>query len=208
MKRIFTKLKIALGKRLKPRTLIPSYEEKRAVIDSYLFKTQIKYFVETGTFLGDTVAFFKDKFEKVFSIELNADLAKDATDRFKGDENVSIIHGDSGRVLEKLVKDISAPTFYWLDGHYSSEFYVGSKYVKTARADKDTPVLKELEVLLNDGFQHLILVDDARLFNGEGDYPTITQIRKLVSQSNFLYQVFVEKDIIHIIPENGFNSKH
>jgi hypothetical protein len=57
---------------------IPSMDVKRNIIDQYREQFHPKCFVETGTFLGDTVSYFKDKFESVISIELSVELAAKA----------------------------------------------------------------------------------------------------------------------------------
>jgi hypothetical protein len=185
----------------KKKVDIPSYHEKRAIIEGYQRQFNPGTFVETGTFLGDTVEYFKTKFGKVISIELSKELAEKAAKRFQNDSNVHIIEGDSGVVLADLVKKLHAPALFWLDGHYSSEFFVKDEYIRTARSDKDTPIMKELNVLLNDSQHHIILIDDARLFNGEGDYPTLNTIREYVGKSKFAFDVIVNRDIINIIPK-------
>jgi hypothetical protein len=167
---------------------------------SYKDKYGLTTLVETGTFLGDTVEFFKSKFKQVFSIELSSELAEKAIKRFEKDDNVRIIQGDSGEVLTSLVRQISSPALFWLDGHYSSEFFVNDEYIKTARSEKDTPIMNELNILLNDERQHIILIDDARLFNGQGDYPSLGTIHNMVKRSKYSFNVFVNRDIINIIP--------
>ena len=185
---------------------IPSYHDKRAILLNYKDKFRIGTMVETGTFLGDTVEFFRHRLDMVYSIELSEELAAKAAKRFEGIPNVRIIQGDSGVVLADLIKEIPATALFWLDGHYSSEFFVNEEYIRTARSDKDTPVMKELQILLDDNRQHVILIDDARLFNGQGDYPTLDGIRRLVKQSKFPYNVFVQTDIINIIPAHEHNQ--
>ena len=190
----------AITKGMAKKAEIPSYHDKRAILLGYKDQFQIGTLVETGTFLGDTVEFFRHKLGMVYSIELSEELAAKAAQRFQGVANVRIIQGDSGVVLANLVKEISGPALFWLDGHYSSEFYVNDEYIRTARSDKDTPIMKELQILLNDQRQHVILIDDARLFNGVGDYPSLKAIRDLVKHSKFPYHLSVHKDIINIIP--------
>jgi hypothetical protein len=201
MKKIINKAKIKIVALFRKKVVIPSYEEKRGIIDFYKNKFNTQTLVETGTFLGDTVEFFRTKFPKVYSIELSKELAEKAAKRFEGYENVSILQGDSGEVLASLIADFKVPALFWLDGHYSSEFFHNGEYIKTARADKDTPVEKELNILLNASQQHIILIDDARLFTGRNDYPTIKNIGKKAASSKYPYHVFVQNDIIIIIPK-------
>jgi hypothetical protein len=178
------------------------YSEKRALIASFAQKYALSTFVETGTFLGDTVEFFRPQFHKLYSIELSKELADKAAARFAGHDNVQIINGDSGVELKKLVKEINGPALYWLDGHYSSEFFMGSEYIVTARGEKDTPVVSELQTLLKDKHRHVILIDDARLFNGNNDYPKIKEIKQMLQQATHPYTLSVERDIIRILPSS------
>lgn len=200
MNNLIKKAKLKISAFLEKKVEIPSYEEKRAIIDFYRKKFETKILVETGTFLGDTVDYFKDKFVNVYSIELSKELAEKAIKRFEGQNSIKILQGDSGEVLNTLLPKFSEPVLFWLDGHYSSEFFLNGEYIKTARADKDTPIEMELELLLSSPIQHVILIDDARLFNGNGDYPSIKRIKNKTASCKFPYQTFVEKDIIIIIP--------
>jgi hypothetical protein len=184
----------------KPFDIEVTYEHKRKIIDLYRNQLELKILVETGTFLGDTIEFFKVKFNFLFSIELSEELATRAKIRFKSDKNIKILNGDSGAVLEKLVPELNEPTLFWLDGHYSSEFYLNGEYFVTAKADKNTPIEKELDIILNSPFKHTILIDDARLFIGENDYPTIQEVEEKVKASDKGYKVIVTTDIIQIIP--------
>jgi lipopolysaccharide export LptBFGC system permease protein LptF len=176
----------------------PSYEIKRIILNNYKKEYGLNVLVETGTFMGDTVDFFKNTFEHVFSIELSEDLAFRAKMRFKNDENVTILQGDSGEMLKDIVKNASEPMLFWLDGHYSSEFYIGNEYIKTAKTNVNTPVKEELKVILLSNLNHVILIDDARLFNGNNDYPTIHEMKKIVKELNKKYEVKVENDIIRV----------
>ena len=188
-------------KELINRLNFPTYEKKREIIDNYRKKNNAKILIETGTYLGDTVEYFRNKVEQVYSIELSEDLFADATKRFQNASNVHIIHGNSGEVLKFLVKKINQPAIYWLDGHYSSEFYLGDKYIRTARGDKITPVIEELETLLHDIHAHVILIDDARLFSEKFGYPALETIFEMVKKSKFSYEAIVVKDIICIMPK-------
>jgi hypothetical protein len=184
---------------LKP-AIIPDYETKRALLKEKKEKYGLNILVETGTFMGETVEYFKDIFASVFSIELSDELAKKAQGKFKNDKNVKIIQGDSADVLQKLLKEISEPALFWLDGHYSSEFFVGDEFIKTAKGRSDTPVKEELRSILQSSLNHIILIDDARLFTGLNDYPSVSKLKQMVKRSGKKYSVSVENDIIRILP--------
>lgn len=180
----------------------PAYELKREILNSYKDAFALNIFIETGTFFGDTVEYFKDKFKKVYSIELADELAKKAQKRFENDRHVEIIQGDSGKILKGILKDMKEPVLFWLDGHYSSEFFVGEEFIKTGRTDKDTPVVEELDTILGSTLNHVILIDDARGFDGVGDYPSISSIRRKVRKAKgSAYACKVENDIIQIYPK-------
>ncbi len=181
---------------------VPDYTEKRAILEGFIKKFGLQVMIETGTFRGDTVEYFKDKLPKVYSIELSKELAEKAASRFKGDSNVQIICGDSGLILKELVHTINEPALYWLDGHYSSEFFIGTEYFVTAKGEKNTPVVSELQTLLKDKHKHVILIDDARHFNGDNDYPKVKEIKKMLQHAAHPYTLYVEKDIIRILPSN------
>ena len=195
---IFTRIKNKLRSLPPKKEEGPSYEFKRGEIDRIRLQYGTNIFVETGTFFGDTVNYFKSFFNKVYSIELSPDLAAKAKRRFESEKNIQIIEGDSGKILSALVKEIQEPVLFWLDGHYSSEFFVGEEFIKTGRGEKDTPVFEELAAILSSSVNHITLIDDARLFTGANDYPTIDQIRQLVQKLKPGHSVKVENDIIYI----------
>ena len=178
------------------------YDKKRKIMEGYREKFQLNYFVETGTFLGDTTHYFKNKFRQLFSVELSTELADRAKQRFKEDAKVEIIQGNSADVLPAICSNLHEPALFWLDGHYSSEFFVGQEYIITAKADKNTPIEKELDILMASPYNNIILIDDARLFTGKYDYPTLAKIKKKISAGKLKYNIHVHADIIHIIPAN------
>jgi hypothetical protein len=148
--------------------------------------------VETGTYRGDMVEAQKTRFKKIISIELGVDLFEKAKERFHHDKNVIIVQGDSGKVLPIILKDINEPALFWLDGHYSGGI--------TAKGDKECPIFEELNAILNTkSFNHILLIDDARCFIGDGDYPTIKKLTEFIRSKNDKYQVEVKHDIIRYV---------
>lgn len=163
---------------------------KQNNIDSYRKEYGFNTLIETGTFLGDMVQAQLKHFEQIVSIELGKELHRDAVKRFEQYPHVRILQGDSGLVLKELIKEINAPALFWLDGHYSAGI--------TAKGDKDTPVLDELRTILSSPYEHGILIDDARLFIGQKDYPTIDELSAFVMQIAPDRMVAVADDIIRI----------
>lgn len=152
----------------------------------------IKTFVETGTFYGDTINIQRLFFSKLYSIELSDNLFKLAKENFKDRKNVNLIYGDSGKELKKLLINIHEPCLFWLDGHYSEGV--------TAKADIETPILEELNAIFNSNFKHIILIDDARCFNGTHDYPTLEFLKEFIQREKPNYLFKVEDDIICLTP--------
>jgi hypothetical protein len=165
---------------------------KQNTIKEYQQKYGYTTLVETGTYLGDMVEAQKTRFKKIISIELGVDLFEKAKERFNNDKNVLIVQGDSGKVLPKILKDINEPAIFWLDGHYSGGV--------TAKGDKECPIFEELDAILNNKrFNHILLIDDARCFIGDGDYPSIKKLTEFIRSKNDKYQVEVKHDIIRYV---------
>jgi hypothetical protein len=79
-----------------------------------------------------------------------------------------------------------------LDGHYSAG--------NTALGDRETPVSAEVAAILNHPVKgHVVLIDDARNFDGTHDYPTLTALRDYVHRVLPNADFSVENDIIRIV---------
>lgn len=151
--------------------------------------------------MGDTVEYLKNDFKQLFSIELNEDLAAKAAKRFNSEPKIKIVQGDSATQLASILSTINSPVSFWLDGHYSSEFQSGNEYIITGKGEKDTPVMEELiQISQHPINNHVILIDDARLFNGNDDYPTKQQVSEFVKQKLPNHHFSIKKDIIRILP--------
>jgi hypothetical protein len=196
-------IKRAIKYIFKKRVVIPEYEEKRSIILSYKNKYNPLIFIETGTFMGDTIQSLLYEFKFLYSIELSEELAGRAKERFTQNNNVKIVNGSSDIELGDILNGLTEPALFWLDGHYSGEFMHNDEFVRTAKGTLNTPVVKELELILSADPVHIILIDDARLFNGTEDYPTIGALKKMVRKSKIRRKLFVEKDIIRILPASA-----
>lgn len=169
----------------------PPHVYKQSVIKKLAKEFNIEILIETGTYKGDMIEALKKKFIKLTSIELSEFYYKNAVERFKQDKHVNIVLGDSGKEIKKLLKSLKTPALFWLDGHFSGG--------KTAKTKVNTPVMEELIAIFKHKNQsHVILIDDARLFNGNDDYPKMSQIRKLLK--GLKYNLEVKDDIIRITP--------
>lgn len=165
------------------------HEVKQLTIEQYQAASQHTILVETGTYLGDMIEAQRTRFKQLFSIELSQKLWENATERFIMHPHIHIIQGDSGHVLQRVVDHLTQPAVFWLDGHYSSGI--------TARGEKDCPIFGEIDAICSGlRLNHILLVDDARCFTGEGDYPTIDELTAYIQKKQPEYQVEVKDDII------------
>lgn len=181
---------------------IPSYEEKRAIILAYRNNYKSSIFVETGTFLGDTIQSLSTEFDQLYSIELSEELAKKAQQKFVHEKHIKIIQGNSDVILKDVLPELRTQSIFWLDGHYSGEFTLNNNFIQTAKGLLNTPVLQEIDLILNCDIKHIILIDDARLFNGKEDYPTIRHLKKILRNHKDDWEFKILKDIIRILPKN------
>jgi len=166
-------------------------KSKQRIVERFQKEYGYNVLIETGTFLGDMVEAQQNNFKKIFSIELQHGLAEKAKERFKGMGHIRILEGDSGRLLETILSEIREPAIFWLDAHYSGGL--------TARGDNECPIFQEIDAIFATKEKHLLLIDDARLFSGTGDYPTIDQLTKYILDKDSRYKVSVDNDIIKYV---------
>jgi hypothetical protein len=166
---------------------------KRRVVLEHARRYGCSVLVETGTWHGDMVEATKRAFDRVVSIELDVTLAQAARARFAADAQVRILQGDSAQVIGEVLADLREPTLFWLDGHSSGG--------DTARGTSDTPVREELEAVLSHRVPgHVVLIDDAHLFTGEGDYPSLDDVRAQVTRLRPGSSMETRDGIIRILP--------
>ena len=171
----------------------PPHQVKQMVIEDYQKRYGCSVLVETGTYLGDMVEAQENNFKRIISIELDQHLYERAKRKFRKKSNITIYHGDSSKVLPQILTTITENAIFWLDGHYCAGF--------TAKGDKETPIYEELEVIFQDNIHdHILLIDDARLFTGGRDYPTIKELSDFIRGKNKDYIVEVKDDIIRAMP--------
>ncbi len=168
----------------------PPNQLKQFVVENYQKNYGSGVLIETGTFLGDMVEAQRENFRKIISIEVADVLWNKAVNRFRRYNHISILKGDSGKILPSVTEKLNEQAIFWLDGHY--DFGI------TSKGEKDCPILEEIDAIfkLGNDLNHIILVDDARSFNGQGDYPTIDELTRYIKKYNNSYNVIVKDDII------------
>jgi hypothetical protein len=170
----------------------PPHIVKQAAIINSRDKYGYTILIETGTYLGEMVEAQLKNFDRIYSIELSKELHANAKHKFAPYQHVKIVQGDSADVLIDIMTEINKPAIFWLDGHYSAGI--------TAMGKKFCPILEELSAIFNSKpLNHLILIDDARLFVGKEDYPTIAELSDRVLAERPLSEISVKDDIIRIL---------
>src|SRR5271157_151112 len=74
----------------------PTEEYKHGVLLYFAARFNLRTFVETGTHHCWTLEAVYKQFDQSYSIELGDDYYNAAVEKFKGINNVTLIHGDSG----------------------------------------------------------------------------------------------------------------
>lgn len=151
-------------------------------------------FLETGTYLGETVAQVRASFEAAYTIELDPRLAARARSRFRG-QNVVVLEGDSGTLLPQALRALGARrALVWLDAHWSPHWSAET----TARRSPEiyTAIRDELRALReasrND---HVLMIDDTLDFSGQYGYPSLDELTSLVTQINSGYDIDVQTEL-------------
>ena len=164
---------------------------KQFAINRYRQQYALTTLIETGTYLGDMVNAQKNQFGRIISVELSLKLAELAQKRFRLYPHIQILSGDSANVLKQITPTLTSSALFWLDGHYSGGI--------TAKGDTECPIFSELEAIFSNNHDHIILIDDARCFIGKGDYPSLEELTKFISQRDSRYRISVEHDIICVV---------
>ena len=153
------------------------------------FKKVNNVFVETGCFMGDGIQQALDSgFNNVISIELTDKFSDICVDRFRGDNRVSILKGDAANCLYGVIEEINEPITFWLDGHFSGG--------DTGNGVVEDPIIFELEAIKNHHINnHLIYIDDIRLYKNGHFATTLEQLISKVLEVNPEYSISYEHGI-------------
>lgn len=159
-----------------------SVMERVFLIKDLSRKYQAQVFIETGTYLGDLIWQLKDNFQKIYTIEIEPIFFKFARKRFSKEAHIEVLHGDSADILLELLPKVQERCLFFLDAH-DSGFHSGQGIDKT-------PIIRELSAIQkhhrND---HIIVIDDARDFNGTNGYPTKEELVEKLKSINSNYKI-------------------
>lgn len=187
----YTEERVCRNWTLSGKPIPPPEAVKHRIIRAYAKKFKTPIFIETGTYRGETLQAVGHAFRRAYSIELSPELFRAARKRFANCSRISLLEGDSGEVLSQILSTIHEPCLFWLDAHYC--------FRGTAKGEQYTPIRKELSHIFAHPLvlRHVILIDDARDFTGEDDYPTLETLENVARSTGFR-QFESRDDIIRI----------
>jgi hypothetical protein len=166
-----------------PPPKVPHIVKQRALAD-FAKRFNLQVMVETGTNLGNMVNAQKHRFREIYSIELDTWLAARAKRKFAAYPGIHLYQGDSGKILPQIIPTIKERALFWLDAHWG---------------DIDAPIKHEMECIYRHPVRdHVILIDDARYFDGHGDYFSIDELREHAAREYPGSALEVKDDIIRI----------
>jgi hypothetical protein len=166
---------------------------KQHTVRDYAQRYGLRVLVETGTYYGEMVVAMKNRFDEIYSVEFDSQLAQRAAKKFSRWPHIHILEGDSQKVVPELLKSLQQPTLFWLDAGY---------YGWAGLHGNEQRLTSELEAILSHSIQqHVILMDDARGLNGQNGSPTVPELKKRI-ETEFPGRSFeVKYDILRIVPE-------
>ena len=167
----------------------PHLLKQRTVLE-YGKLYRLRTFIEVGTYYGEMIDAVLAHFDRIYSIEVNAELAALARRRFEGRPQIHILEGDSQRKLPELLAGIGEPALFWLDGGYN--LWAGQR-------GSDDRLLIELQAILSHRVpNHIVLLDDARGLTGQHGTLTAAQLKAKIEHEFPERQVAIERDILRI----------
>lgn len=162
----------------------------------------IKTVIETGTYKGDTTRLVAPYFDKVITIEGDSARFHKTLPTFLKFDNIIPLQGNSRIALYSVLTRIHEPVIFWLDAHWCS----GGAIEVNAQKGDECPLLDELAAIRQHSLanEHIILIDDARLFlkpppypHDPKQWPDINQIWEAIPPSTLTH---IAHDIIAIVP--------
>ncbi|MBI5686693.1 MAG: hypothetical protein HZC54_16630 [Verrucomicrobia bacterium] len=168
---------------------LPPPSVKLAIIERNLPASRPRVFIETGTYHGETVAAMKPLYASVISIEIDDTLYRKACERFAGDTNVRIVHGDCSGELPSILATLREPAVFWLDGHFSG--------AGTGQGVVADPILLSLDqIAAHPVKEHVIFIDDARTFDGRDGRPDLSEVLNRLKKINDRYILRIQADVV------------
>ena len=180
--------------------LFLEFNHIQKIITDYPEYTGINTFVESGTNVGRSIFHLAQYFKELHTIEIAEPLYTMCYTKAIN-ENISNINfylGDSLDILPLILKGITNPALFWLDGHYCRG--------NTGRGKIDPPMKEELQIILDQHNERsIIMIDNVDVFGrkgapGEEDWSHISEESIMRgADKNKIYKSYVENDRLIIL---------
>lgn len=164
-------------------------------------RTGAHMLIETGTFLGVTTNRCSPHFERIYTVEIEPNLAAQAKAFLSRHTHVDVVVGDADVEVRRLFNEKKIQNaLIFLDGHFSAGL--------TGSADNPEPAVSILEFLsLHAGQIAGIVIDDYREFGTQTGWPTKWQLTKtaeeLFSPKGFRLTVHLDQMLLERLRPTG-----
>lgn len=146
---------------------------------------EIKNFVETGTYKGESTMIAAKHFSNVYTIEIFEPLYTESKEKAynNGIENITFLLGDSLEQLQNIMPKVTDGAVFFIDAHISGGDSGWNGKIRV-------PLIEELDIILSYNLGPSVFIfDDLRLWNTikAWDWNHIT--------NEFLVKKFEDKNI-------------
>ena len=183
---------------------LKDFFQSHETLQEWIKAHDLKYLIETGTGLGDSIDFAKDHFVKAYSIEIIQEIYYKAQTRLESATNVFLICNNSKAGLRAILKDskIEHPILFFLDAHFPGADFGLAEYDSQYGKDIRTPLEVELNVIFAKRGdlvkKDVFIIDDLRIYEdgpfGDGNWPHREKIG--CNGIDFIYDLFAETHYI------------
>lgn len=163
-------------------------------------KYELKEFIETGTYHGNTAVWAASHFTNVITIEYSKEIYEETVARHGKIQNINFIFGDSRSVLKMIVPKLTHSAIFWLDSHWSGG--------KTYGENDECPLTEEIYAINMSMYAHFVFIDDARLFTSPPprphrieQWPSVDEVIEVLRSGNQKYYIVLVEDVIIAVPE-------
>lgn len=177
----------------------------RALIKQLRETFDVSTFVETGTHLGETSAWASNVFRQVITVEGSEDYHREAKQRHADRTNIEFLLGDSRTRLAEILQRLNEPALFWLDAHW-----MGAGSLATADVfgrGSECPLLDEIALINASKLDHIVLIDDARLFlappplpHRADEWPNIKEVLAALDMKDTGWRTIVYDDVMTCAP--------
>jgi hypothetical protein len=159
----------------------------------------IKNFVETGTYKGDSTIIAAKNYENVYTIEIFEPLYNESRERAyrEGLRNITFLLGDSLERLKEIMNKVTDGSIFFIDAHISG-------YDSSWNGKIRVPLIEELDIILSYSLGPSVFIfDDLRLWKTAKawDWAHITNellIKKFREKNIKLFSYFEKDDRFYV----------